>query len=346
MNGALFAVMTRQGGVFTTSQAADAGIVLEELRRRCRRGEVIHLRRSVYTTRENLEGTTRVQRHAVDAAAALLTRHQLALSEPNLVTETAASLAVGHRSAALLWDLPAPAPVPLGEPQGGHDLPGALVVPPQLVVELVGPSRRRRDYDWGVRVRPAELPPTHIALQGPIRLTSIARTSIDIARQFSWEDAVAICDAALRLGVERAELSAVAEGFTQWPGSRQARRAVVFADGRAESVGESLARCVLAELGLPVPELQAEFYDARGFIARVDFYFRVHNTIVEFDGRLKYTDPDPDHGSVWREKRREDRLRDAGCEVVRITWDQLWHDRVGIHRRVLAAFARAGRLAG
>ncbi len=42
------------------------------------------------------------------------------------------------------------------------------------------------------------------------------------------------------------------------------------------------------------------------------------------------------------EKRREDRLRDLGFQVVRVTWAEL--DRpVLLRQRLLAAFARAAR---
>ena len=43
--------------------------------------------------------------------------------------------------------------------------------------------------------------------------------------------------------------------------------------------------------------------------------------VVEFDGAVKYQTGD---GSVlFREKQREDRLRELGFEVVRVIWSEL-----------------------
>lgn len=57
---------------------------------------------------------------------------------------------------------------------------------------------------------------------------------------------------------------------------------------------------------------------------------------MEFDGLLKYASP----ADVRAEKAREDRLRELGYEVVRLTWQDL-ADPVGVHAKVRAAFARA-----
>ena len=72
--------------------------------------------------------------------------------------------------------------------------------------------------------------------------------------------------------------------------------------------------------------------------ARVDALFAEQRTIVEFDGRVKYDDPD----AIWREKLREDRLRELGYEVVRVTWAELF-DPVALAAKVRRAFDRARR---
>lgn len=66
---------------------------------------------------------------------------------------------------------------------------------------------------------------------------------------------------------------------------------------------------------------QVPIRDARGqFVARVDFLVD-RWVVVEFDGRMKYDDPQV----LWAEKRREDALRALGYEVVRLTWSDLDH---------------------
>ncbi|MFB2351619.1 hypothetical protein, partial [Priestia megaterium] len=58
----------------------------------------------------------------------------------------------------------------------------------------------------------------------------------------------------------------------------------------------------------------------------VDAWFDHAAVAVEFDGRVKYTDPwrgrDPGHGP-WEEKRREDELRGVGIRVVRLADEDL-----------------------
>ena len=47
---------------------------------------------------------------------------------------------------------------------------------------------------------------------------------------------------------------------------------LALADGKSESVGESMSRALIHVLGLPAPVLQHTFYDNEGFIARTDFF--------------------------------------------------------------------------
>ncbi len=80
------------------------------------------------------------------------------------------------------------------------------------------------------------------------------------------------------------------------------------------------------EHGIPRPKRQQEIFDASGLIGRVDFWWPELRTVGEFDGRVKYGRANPSgrppEDVLWDEKRREDRLRVAGLNVVRwITQD-------------------------
>jgi hypothetical protein len=68
-----------------------------------------------------------------------------------------------------------------------------------------------------------------------------------------------------------------------------------------------------------------EIHDGDGLIGRVDAWYDEAAVAVEFDGRVKYSDPRAASPSeaLWKEKRREDRLRDAGPRVVRVVNDDL-----------------------
>jgi len=130
------------------------------------------------------------------------------------------------------------------------------------------------------------------------------------------------------------------------PGYPAAVRAVGFLDGRGESVGESRSRIALSALGLPIPELQASLLGPDGhLLGRVDFLFTDAGVVGEFDGKVKYGKylrPGEDPGDVvFAEKQREDRIRDAGWEVVRWTWRDLDRPAV-IGERIRRAMTRHG----
>ena len=129
--------------------------------------------------------------------------------------------------------------------------------------------------------------------------------------------------------------------FQGRPGFAALARVLAFADAGSESVGESLARVMFAEQGLPAPTLGQPIIVGGQVIARVDFLWEEHRTIVEFDGRVKYG-PGNDRGpdALWQEKLREEQLREAGYEVVRITWAQLMNEPERTVERIRAAFAR------
>ena len=152
--------------------------------------------------------------------------------------------------------------------------------------------------------RHARVTPDEVVIVDGIRVTSPARTVIDVARTLPFEQAVAVADAALHGEILTAdELEAALRRAGGARGLPAARRVVAFADGAADGPGESISRVRLARAGLPRPELQHVVRVATGrFIAQVDFWW-----------------PDV----VYREKRREDAVRATGAPVVRWDWRDL-----------------------
>ncbi|MEU8221853.1 hypothetical protein [Kribbella sp. NPDC048915] len=151
--------------------------------------------------------------------------------------------------------------------------------------------------DRSVCQHAASPPVDAIAELGGVRTTAPARAVVETTRATGYPTAVAVVDQSLRLGIATPpELADALERFARRSGIRTAQRAVEFADGRAESVGESWLRVTLSELGLSglglsAPLLQDEIYDENGtFVARVDFLFVRFGLIVEFDGAVKYGD--------------------------------------------------------
>lgn len=174
-----------------------------------------------------------------------------------------------------------------------------------------------------------------------VPVASLSVTAVDVARARGFRAGVVTCDAVLARGVPREQLEAAAAACERWPGARRALRAVEFADGRSESALESIGRVGFAEQGLPAPDLQTVLGDESGIVGRVDQYWAAHRTIAEADGELKYKTP----ADLFAEKRREDRFRDVGFQVVRYTWDEAYWRPDLLAARALRAFARNARQA-
>lgn len=213
-----------------------------------------------------------------------------------------------------------------------HDLP--LLGPRPTTPHLV---ERKQDRPLH-RGASTTLRPEEVVDVG-VPATSVPRTVMDIARVRGFTAGVVIADAALAGRVSRGGLEHVLEGRQNWPGADAAHRAIAFADARSESPLESLGRVRFAEQGLPPPDLQLLIADEEGPFARVDQAWEEHRAVAEADGALKYATP----ADLFSEKRREDRLRDLGWEVVRYTWDDALRRPDLLAARVRRAFLRSSR---
>jgi hypothetical protein len=298
--------------ILLTRQLLDAGYDKGELRRLQRTGELTHVRRGAWLRGSDSDELSREERHRrlVEAVA----------------VQTLPGAVVSHGSAAVVHELP----VWSGATQRVH-----------LTRSRSSGAKRRSDVD----LHAARLPSGHVVTVAGLPVTSLARTVADLARTLPFEQAVAAGDRAAALGLDFGDLEDVLRAMEQWPGVRQARRVADFLDGRSESAGESVSRVRLWEQGLPIPVPQHEVYDHEGtFLARVDFCWQDRRTVGEFDGRVKYgalLQPGQRiEDVVYAEKLREDALRDAGWQVVRWIWADLY--RPGLLReRLDRAFARA-----
>ncbi|SES45224.1 Protein of unknown function [Pedococcus cremeus] len=132
--------------------------------------------------------------------------------------------------------------------------------------------------------------------------------------------ALAAADAALhRKRLTAADLTQACALLARHPGTATARAALVHAEGRHESPGETRLAQVLRHLGITAtPQVVLERDGTR---YRVDFLLEDAPVVLEFDGKVKYDDRD----DLFAEKRREDLLRSWGYEVVRVTWTDLRH---------------------
>jgi hypothetical protein len=278
--------------VMTVERWAVHGISRQQLRPLARSGDLVQVKHGVYATRSAVRwaGTDPVRRHVVHLLAAQAT------VGPDAVAS--------YQSAALLHRIDL-----LKSPSGSH------------VTLTVPPSRRwERTKPAGVTFHSAELPKEHLAQLYGLPVTTAARTVADLARTLPFTDAVVAADSALREEkVTKAGLYKILGGCVRWPGVRQARRVVEFADERAESPLESAARVVFEQFGLDPPDLQATILVPSGAL-RVDFLWREQKLVVEADGLLKYAE----RADLIRQFERDRVLRDAGYKVAHFTWDELF----------------------
>ena len=306
--GLAFAVSS-QRGVFTTAQALAAGVPNREITQRVRRGEWVRLRRGAFTTGDLHAAAGSVERHLLHARAAHLTLQ--------------AAHAFSHVSAAVVHGLPV------------HDLDLGEV----HVTHPAGAGTGR--HESGVWHHTGTVPAVQRVAGLPV--LGLARTAFDVARVASPQGALVVADAVRRRGTTAADLRGQLESGMDWPGARSASRLLPLADGRAETPGESIARLVFHQVGLPPDDLQVDVStDAGDF--RLDFAWTRWRIAGEFDGKVKYgrlVKPGESPSDVaWRERQRELAIERAGWIVVRFTWAELL-DPALVRSRLLEAVARA-----
>ena len=221
-----------------------------------------------------------------------------------------------------------------------HKLP--LVHPLPQHVELSVPPGSWRGIRGNIRRRALTIDSADL-VDGPVHLTSVARTFVDVARERPLADALSVGDAAVRrnLGTHD-DVARALQRAAPIKGLRNAARAFPHIDSRRESALESWSAAQFIAWGIPLPEVQVTICDDFGlFIARVDFFWREFGVIGEADGLMKYS---PDEGGLaafGREKDRESALRDLGYDVIRWRWADLASRPLLIRRRLEASFIRA-----
>ena len=232
--------------------------------------------------------------------------------------------------------------------------PGRLASHDTAALALALPLRRTRQAaDGRIHVTRASAPhertrrterlqvhlgtiPAHHVLTTPqgLRVTTPARTALDLAAGLELPDALMVVDATLRLelkdlagSIDRshyrdtrlcvAAARPLDEALPYAASPRTARHldlVLSLANLRRESPLESFGAGQMHLAGLPAPQLQTRIRTAGG-VAYPDFLWEEYMVIGEADGEGKYRD----ESAFALEKVREGHLRDIGYDVVRWT---------------------------
>lgn len=317
MRPELAALAATQHGLITRTQALEHRYRERELRTLTKPGGEWHkVRRGVYCLRDLWTSYDDAGRQRLRILAVFLTA-----TKP---------LVASHASAALLHGLD-------------------LLAQTELVhMTRTGVLGGRTEH--GVDYHPARVPAEDVVTVRGRDCTSLARTAVDVGREEGYLAGLVVADQVLRRGVPRLELQRVVAGMPHWPYVGRARAVVEDADGKAESVAETVARPLITELGYGRPQLQFPVSDGDRTVY-ADLRLSWHT--FEMDGKVKYDVEGPfakgrtAQQILWDEKQREDFVRDQGHGVTRFGWADLWGARrrkllARCHRDVEATIRRVG----
>lgn len=322
MNPALAAVQASQHGLFTVAQAVAAGFTRAEIANEIRVGRWKRVRRGVL-------GAATAPANATEVDPTVGT-HLRAAAADLLSLDAGRPIAMSHETAAVLHGIHLLTPIANSR--------SSITMPPGSPSATVSSHVHR-----------AALMSADIEVRDGLPCTTAARTVVDLARSRPFADAVVAADSALHQRLtSAADLMAALDTCGRWPGRGRARRVLDFADLRAESPYESLARVRCAEQGLPKPTPQLDVLGANGRHYRSDLGWDDEWTVLEVDGVIKYVSRpgnDPDR-VYYEEKLRADMITEGGYEIVRLPPITIVRDGVDMARRVWAAMERARRRHG
>ncbi len=195
------------------------------------------------------------------------------------------------------------------------------------VLLRVKPSKERLGKD--VQGHTGPFTDADVMTLGKVRVTTLERTAVDCALMLEYGQALVLMDHALRLGAQPGVVHMMADALAGRPGIRNLRSALLKADPRSESAGETLTRERLSRLKLPMPEPQVEVQTRLGR-HRLDFAWKEQKVALEFDGKVKYFDYRPTAEVLFEERRSAGTLKPSGSPAL---FQRLWSGQLQVRRR-------------
>ena len=189
----------------------------------------------------------------------------------------------------------------------------------------------------GARIQRHQIDPAGAVNQAGISITPPIQTVTDCLLLTGFADGMPIADSAIsKLGLTREQLMEAVEkraGARNGRAIRTALTTLQYADARAESGGESVARAAMIETGFAPDRLQYELTDPFDSTEsmRTDFAWERQArelTLGELDGLVKYTDQAILAGrttaeTLVAERQREAHLSLYGHPLIRFTMNEV-----------------------
>ncbi len=180
--------------------------------------------------------------------------------------------------------------------------------------ELIYDNRHRPN---GIRTWADAIDEEEIQVIGGMRVTTAARTALDLGRRNPVDLAVTAIDALLNAtGTKVADVELLRARHLGRKGIRMSRAALDLADPGAESPRETWLRLLVLRAEFPRPETQIPVRDEFGqIVARVDLGWAALKIAIEYDGDHHWTD----RRQLAYDIRRSELLKSLGWIVIRVT---------------------------
>ena len=260
------------------------------------------------------QGALVAVRRGVYGEAAFVNAHTT-FREKRLLADRAASLRIGR-------------PHEMSHDSAAHELDLPILRPFKPMTHVTRPGVVGSHLVHGVKHHLAPYRPSSVVEIDGVRVLGPARTALDIAREHGLRAGVVAIDSARRRGTTLSELADELDLMRYWPNVTVARTAVRHSDAGTDSIGETLTRELVTELGFGRPQTQFGLTSG-GRTVWCDL--RLGRHVFEFDGRVKYQRVDEGgfaitsvNDVVWREKQRQDWICGFKLGISRVIWDDLF----------------------
>ncbi|UXA18268.1 type IV toxin-antitoxin system AbiEi family antitoxin [Mycobacterium sp. SMC-4] len=191
---------------------------------------------------------------------------------------------------------------------------GAKWIDPNVPATVIDNNRRRTP---GVLTWAAVLAEDEVCTVDGMRVTTPARTAIDLARRYPLDTAITAVDALAR--ATRLSVEAIADAAVRYPGRHgvpRVREVLSFVDPGAESPQETWLRLVVVRAGYPKPRTQLPVLNEYGaLVGTVDLGWIEHKIALEYEGKQHRLSA----AQFAKDIRRYDEMIDLDWTVIRVT---------------------------